>query len=124
MGTFALIILCLLIGFIMWVRYQWRHNPGKILRMIFRIPSPEKEAHRRSGGKASAGSRNPRRGRKGAKRDESIIPKEYAEDVEYVEIKEFTRVREEEISADGKTKRVYTESQVSDAEWVEIKEKK
>lgn len=55
--------------------------------------------------------------------EEPIIPKEYAEDVEFVEIKEFTQ---EEIAADRKGKvRIETcrETQISDAEWEEIERK-
>ena len=64
-------------------------------------------------------SRQQRKTRRGY--NEPIIPPEYAEDVEFVETKTFS---ETIIGApDGKT-RQYHESQVSDAEWVEIKEKK
>ncbi len=56
---------------------------------------------------------------------DTIIPREYAEDVEYVEYKEYsstTTVISEENPATGRTKtRVVTESQVSDVEYVEIK---
>ena len=49
-----------------------------------------------------------------------IIPKEYAEDVEFVEVKSFS---ETEIASDrtAKTETYYHESQVSDVEYVEIK---
>ena len=51
--------------------------------------------------------------------DEPLIPKEYAEDVEYVETREYSHetLRRETVSGKG----CYKESQVSDAEWVEIK---
>ena len=49
-------------------------------------------------------------------RSQSIIPKEYAEDVEFVEIKEFSS--HSHSKATGET---YNESQISDAEWTEIK---
>lgn len=54
-------------------------------------------------------------------REESILPKEYAEDVEYVETKDYSSA--ESVKSDKDT-RIYHESQVSDAEWTEIKEKK
>lgn len=58
---------------------------------------------------------------------DTIIPREYAEDVEYVEYKEYstsTTVISEEDTTTGRTKtRVITESQVSDVEFVEIKSK-
>lgn len=62
--------------------------------------------------------RNPFEGREYPRRP--IIPKEYAEDVEFVETKEYshTEIRQE----DNKTETTYRrESQISDAEWTEIK---
>lgn len=54
--------------------------------------------------------------------DSPIIPPEYAEDVEYVETKDFS---ETTIGvSDSKGTRTYHESQVSDAEYVEIKKGK
>lgn len=53
--------------------------------------------------------------------DEPIIPKEYAEDVEFTEVKEFS-----ETTIAGETtghRQTYHESQVSDVEYVEIKDK-
>ncbi|MDE7108528.1 MAG: hypothetical protein K2O49_00980 [Muribaculaceae bacterium] len=63
--------------------------------------------------------------RRGRSRDEyysrgPIIPKEYAEDVEFVEIKEFSQTDIEARFNDKETVE-YHESQVSDVEWVEIK---
>lgn len=46
-----------------------------------------------------------------------IIPKEYAEDVEFIEIKEFNTTKSSE-KQDCKYK---TESQISDAEWTDVK---
>lgn len=54
----------------------------------------------------------------GRRNDEPIIPKEYAEDVEFTETKEYSA------SYDEKHKESYEsfhESQISDAEWTEIK---
>ena len=48
-----------------------------------------------------------------------IIPKEYAVDVEYTEIKSYSS--EEVIASDGSTVRYAVESQVSDAEILEIR---
>lgn len=55
----------------------------------------------------------------------SILPKEYAEDVEYTEYKEFsstTTVTSETKSDGSTTTRVVIEEQVTDVEFVEIKE--
>lgn len=51
--------------------------------------------------------------------DQPIIPKEYAEDVEYIETKEFTSTTSTD---QGKKIETYHESQISDVEWTEIKE--
>lgn len=48
-----------------------------------------------------------------------IIPKEYAVDVEYTEIRSYSS--EEVIASDGKNVRYSVESQVSDAEILEIR---
>ena len=48
-----------------------------------------------------------------------LIPKEYAVDVEYTEIRSYSS--EETIASDGKSVRYAVESQVSDAEIIEIK---
>ena len=63
--------------------------------------------------------------RRGRSRDDyysqgPIIPKEYAEDVDFVEIKEFYQTDIEARFNDKETVE-YHESQVSDVEWVEIK---
>ena len=49
-----------------------------------------------------------------------IIPKEYAEDVEFIEIKEFSQTDIDARFSDN-SRVEYHESQVSDVEWVEIK---
>lgn len=53
------------------------------------------------------------------KSDEPLIPKEYAEDVEFTETIDYSST-EYRHSADGNIKH-YHESQISDAEWTEIK---
>lgn len=52
---------------------------------------------------------------------ESVIPKEYAEDVEFTEVRSYS---EEHTIADGGTVAYKSESQVSDAEIIEIKKDK
>lgn len=75
-----------------------------------------------SGGRANAYSRRSRQ-QKRSYRDpnEPIIPREYAEDVEFVETRSYS---ETTIGADGPAPRQYNESQVSDVEFVEIKDKR
>lgn len=65
----------------------------------------------------SAPPRRPRTSRRG----EPKIPKEYAVDVEYTEYKEFTSSTT--ILDDGNEISWHQENQVSDVEWVEVKEK-
>lgn len=50
---------------------------------------------------------------------EPIIPKEYAEDVEFTETKDYSET-EQRTTSDGKVE-TYHESQISDAEWTEVK---
>ncbi len=59
------------------------------------------------------------RGRKGRPvyDDGPIIPKEYAEDVEFVEDKELSRTSVGSEASDGRRRERYEESQVSDAVW-------
>lgn len=63
-------------------------------------------------------SRSRRRSRYSS--NEPLIPREYAEDVEFVEIKSFSQST---IKETVETEKQYHESQVSDVEWVEIKQK-
>ena len=49
---------------------------------------------------------------------EPIIPKEYAEDVEFTETKDYS---ERVTTTTSETSQSYHESQISDAEWTEIK---
>ena len=51
--------------------------------------------------------------------DEPLIPKEYAEDVEFTETKDFSS---SETANHSKKTESYHESQISDVEWTEIKE--
>ena len=50
---------------------------------------------------------------------EPLIPKEYAEDVEFTETKDFSKYESETNS--HTTQEKYHESQISDAEWTEVK---
>lgn len=71
----------------------------------------------------SAGSTSRRRSDSG-RRNGPAIPPEYAVDVEYTEIKEYSSDRLDIDDASGQTAEVKVEEQVSDAQWVEIKTKK
>ncbi len=67
-----------------------------------------------------------RQRRQQASAGEPLIPKEYAEDVEYVEIKDYseTTIVEGTVSKGKRkdsTENIRIENQVSDVEWVEVK---
>lgn len=94
---------------------RFRHMAG--------MPSRKEEKRarrRRSPGSGSASSRQTRNAH--PKSHEPIIPKEYAEDVEFVEYVSYSETTvEEHVEPDGSKTRVVTESQIEDAEFVEIK---
>lgn len=50
----------------------------------------------------------------------SVIPQEYAQDVEFTEIREYTHIEDTDAGSNPE----YAESQVSDVEWEEIKIRK
>lgn len=102
----------------MWLRRLWQRDPLRVIRMFLRVPGEKKREKRHRSHREEPRSRNGRDGR--SQRKESVIPREYAEDVEFVEIKEFSK--EENLRSDDYTS--VTEEQVSDVEYEEIREKK
>lgn len=73
----------------------------------------------------SSSGRNTSRGRRNyySRNDEPLIPKEYAEDVEFVETINYSQTTIGVSETLGR-KTVYHESQVSDVEWEDIRPKK
>lgn len=71
-----------------------------------------------SSGSYSSGTSGYRR-KRGYYNSGPLIPKEYAVDVEYTEIRSYSS--EDNIASDGKSVRYKIESQVSDAEIIEIR---
>lgn len=55
--------------------------------------------------------------------NEPLIPKEYAEDVEFTETISYSETTIGATASEGRTTTAYHESQVSDVEWEEIKVK-
>lgn len=109
-----------------WIQRYMARKAEDMIRRQMGMPPREKKSRRQQKAQASSGqNRSSARKPKGEPDDGPIIPPEYAEDVEFVEIKEFDNVEvaAETVSDDGKkrTRREYTETQVSDAEWVDIK---
>lgn len=128
MRGFAIVILIALFFWLVWpyiYRYLKRKAMEKTedyLRTSMGLPPKYKKQKRKKGRKEEESPReyyqrreNPQGGRGSV--HEPLIPKEYAEDVEFVEIREFS-ARETIVTGD---KTVYHESQITDVEYTEIK---
>ena len=126
------LIICIVL-FLLWpnikkwlARYMARKTED-FLRSATGMPPRDKSRARSSsrddrGGEAfygrAGGGRNEKR--KKSASDGPIIPREYAEDVEFVESVEYSQTTIREALADG-SQRLYTESQVRDVESVSYK---
>lgn len=98
---------------------RWmQHRTEDTIRRMMGMPSrkEEKKARRRAEKEAQSNQAS-RRQYKSPHPQGPIIPKEYAEDVEYTEYKEYTR-KETVINAD---KTSFHESQVEDVEYKEVR---
>lgn len=116
--TFLLIVILLII---LWP--VWRVLFSRLLRWVMLYFLKKQTGIDFGSDKKSRKSKNKKEQRQrehSRRRNQGpIIPKEYAEDVEFTEIREFQDTTIIEESAAGT--RVYHESQVSDVEFVEIK---
>lgn len=99
-----------------------------MVRKMAGMPSRKEEERRRKQQQRqqhdNSYSRTGRRGRQYASNEEDSIRsmQEYAEDVEFTETKEYSE--SEILENESRSERsVYREEQVSDAEYIEIKEK-
>lgn len=120
MGLF--LILLIIITVLLWPqisrwlqRFMLRRAESYFRKAAGMPPPPKQSRSDRS--RRKAGTQTSRRP---DSHDEPIIPKEYAEDVDFVEVKVFqeTEIRVEK--KPGYTE--YQESQVTDAEWEEVKQ--
>lgn len=108
-----------------WLRKKAAQKTEDFIRRATGMPprpgSSEyrRQHHERRRQEEQTSRRNSRDRRNGHGYSEPLIPKEYAEDVEYTETKDFS-VRTESSSLNENVS-FKTEHQVSDAEWVEIK---
>ncbi len=114
-----------------WVMRRLQNKAEDYIRQAAGMPprqeakSRAKKANSRRGGSRQEAPQGTASGRRRAsssygRRRGPIIPKEYAVDVEYVEIKEYSSATV--IGETPQGERVeWHESQVTDAEWVEIK---
>lgn len=131
-----LILILILIGVpIIWrwfkpYFFRWaQHRTEDYVRRQMGMPPRDKNKKSHSDGRSqaysSSGSYNygsGYRGRRGYYSSGPLIPKEYAVDVEYTEIRSYST--EETIASDGRNVRYTVESQVSDAEIIEIRKDK
>lgn len=128
---FAFILVCILIWMFFgerikrWAQQRMMEKVEDAFRARMGMPSAKEERKQRR----REEKKERRQQRHEVKKDEPLIPREYAEDVEYVEYKEFSSSTTIETEVDPKddTRRratVVVESQVTDVEYVEIKSKK
>lgn len=122
----AIALLILLLLFLLWptimrlLRGYMSRKAEDYLRKMTGMP-PREKSSRKSRSSHSAG-RQKGKGDTSVHDDEPIIPREYAEDVEFVEIKEYSESVTIGENASGVSYTV--ESQVSDVEYREIKSSK
>lgn len=109
--------------------FRWmQHRTEDYVRNAMGMP-PRDKSKKRSGsrqsysssGSYSSGSYGQGR-RRGAYSSGPLIPKEYAVDVEFTEIRSYSS--EETIASNGSSVRYKVESQVSDAEIIEIRKER
>ena len=122
----ALIIIILICAF--WPaivrllqRFMARRAEDMVRRMAGMPSRKEEKRRRRQQQEQQRQNGSRRQGSPGNPGDGVRAMKEYAEDVAFTEIREFSS---DEVIAEegtGKNRRVYREEQVSDAEYVEIK---
>lgn len=105
-------------------KFMARRTEDMMRRMMGMPPLKEEERRRRKAQKeASASSHSSRRRHRPATEDAAGMMKSVAEDVEFTEIHEFESTTITENDPRTGTRRVYREEQVTDAEFVEIKDK-
>lgn len=117
-----------------WLKRQMANRAEDYIRKATGMPprpdSREGRRRQREAGTSYGNSRqaagahasSAKKGYYGSNDDDSLIPKEYAEDVEFVETKSYSETTIDTHTAASSA--TYHESQVSDVEWVEIKQKK
>lgn len=125
MGVFLIILVAIFLlwpWIVKWLRgYMARRAEDMMRRMAGMPPRKEEERRRREQNRERRSERKRREAERRAE-DGLRSMREYAEDVEFTEVREFsesTIIGQEE---SGK-RRVYSESQVSDAEYTEIRER-
>ena len=109
-----------------WLKRKAMERAEDYMRQSMGMPPRDKKKKRnsQSGNTNSQGGyyyQRERRNTYGRDRygNEPLIPKEYAEDVEFTETKDYSSSESE--NKGGEKLETYHESQVSDAEWTEVK---
>lgn len=104
-----------------WLRKKAMERAEDYLRTSMGMPPRDKKANKKNNQDGFYNNRkrsNPYEQPKRNSEREAIIPKEYAEDVEFTETIEYSS---RETTKTGEKITVYQESQISDAEYTEIK---
>lgn len=131
--TFLIIIILLVIlwpWITKWVKGFMSRRAEDAIRRMMGMPSRKEEQRKRKENEKKQASTSRRNKRKAAEQEREAdrqdalrSMKENAVDVEYTEYKEFSQTEIAVEDEKGNT-RIYTESQVTDVEFVEIKEPK
>lgn len=105
-----------------WLKRKAIERAENYMRRAMGMPPREKEGKRQYSGTNTYGNNRRHTGRGQSYEGDSegpIIPKEYAEDVEFIETKDYSsRSHDKTESASSES---FHESQISDVEWTEIK---
>ena len=104
-----------------WLKRKAMERAEDYMRSSMGMPPRDKKKRKSQWEQRSTSQDNYYRqqNRNAVNREEPIIPKEYAEDVEFTEIKEYSHT--EINSGSSNKKETFHESQISDAEWTEVK---
>lgn len=107
-----------------WLKRKAMERAEDYMRRSMGMPPRDKKSRRKSSQQESSERsyygrerRNPFGPEKYG--NEPIIPKEYAEDVEFTETKDYSESRVDKEEKNGRE--YYHESQISDAEYIELK---
>lgn len=105
-----------------WLKRKAMERAEDYMRKSMGMPPRDKKSRKKNAENSDAGYTYYQRTRRKpytSNPNEPLIPKEYAEDVEYVETKDYSE--SESRLRDGRGFETYHESQISDAEFTEIK---
>lgn len=125
MGGVAILILVVIFFWFLWpVVSRWLKRKAMEKAEDYMRASmgmPPRDKSKKGAGNTSSQSTSSQSYRRNpyGHNQEPLIPKEYAEDVEFTETKDYSAT--ETRSHSGEKIETYHESQISDAEWTEVK---